>query len=235
MTTWQDFFSTQPVAQIHDWIAYTRKQGIPVYPQDGQIFRAFDLTPLDQVKVVIIGQDPYFNGQADGLAFSVSGTKTTIPVSLQRIIAELKDDGFTVAPTWRGSLEQWARQGVLLLNTSLTVLHDTPGSHMANWQRFVGDALRFVVCERRPHFVLWGSPAKALMFNAIGTDMAAWDAKMSDLSALSPSNPFPTFTHSAHPAARTATPNPMKGSRPFSRANKVLKWRGLAPIDWSLA
>lgn len=233
MTTWQDFFATQPLVQIHDWIAYTRQQGVPVYPSNAQVFRAFDLTPLEQVKVVILGQDPYYNSQADGLAFSVSnsGSKTSIPVSLQRIIAELKDDGFTVAPTWRGSLEQWARQGVLLLNTSLTVLHDTPGSHMANWAKFVGDALRFVVWERRPHFVLWGSPAKTMFFGAEGS---AWDARLSDLRTIIPSTPFPTYTHSAHPAARTATPNPLKGSRPFSRANEVLKWRGLEQIDWSL-
>ena len=135
MTTWQDFFATQDLTHIRKWIAYTRSLGVAVYPSDADVFRAFDLTPLDQVRVVILGQDPYFNGEADGLAFS-AGRAKRLPLSLQRIVAEVKDDGFEVASTWRGSLESWARQGVLLLNTALTVQHGTPGVYMQNWSRF---------------------------------------------------------------------------------------------------
>jgi uracil-DNA glycosylase len=233
MTTWQDFFATQDLTHIRKWIAYTRSLGVAVYPSDQDVFRAFDLTPLDQVRVVILGQDPYFNGEADGLAFS-AGKAKRLPLSLQRIVAEVKDDGFEVASTWRGSLESWARQGVLLLNTALTVQHGTPGVYMQNWSRFVGDALRFVVRERQPHFILWGSAAMdvfkgvAMGFKApflLGFEPGPYYTKQSN---------FATYTYSAHPAARSATPNPLKGSRPFSKANEVLRWRRRGDVDWSL-
>jgi uracil-DNA glycosylase len=96
MTTWQDFFTTQDIPHIRKWIAYTRSLGVAVYPSDQDVFRAFDLTPLDQVRVVILGQDPYFNGEADGLAFSAGRVKR-LPLSLQRIVAEVRDDGFEAA------------------------------------------------------------------------------------------------------------------------------------------
>lgn len=219
MTTWQDFFATQDLTHIRKWIAYTRSLGVAVYPSDQNVFRAFDLTPLDQVRVVILGQDPYFNGEADGLAFS-AGREKRLPLSLQRIVAEVKADGFEVASTWRGSLESWARQGVLLLNTALTVQHGTPGVYMQNWSRFTAACLRFVVREREPHFILWGSAALTTFRDATGLSVT-------DI-------PWPTYTYSAHPAARSATPNPLKGSRPFSKANEVLSWRRRGDIDWTL-
>ena len=242
MTTWQDFFATQDLTHIRKWIAYTRSLGVAVYPSDQDVFRAFDLTPLDQVRVVILGQDPYFNGEADGLAFSsgrakVDGKpdgKPRIPVSLQRIVAEVRDDGFEVASTWRGSLEAWARQGVLLLNTALTVQHGTPGVYMQNWSRFTAACLRFVIENRSPHFILWGSAAMevfkgvAMGFKAPflpGFEPGPYYTKQSN---------FATYTYSAHPAARAVTPNPLKGSRPFSKANEVLRWRRRGDVDWSL-
>lgn len=233
MTTWQDFFATQDLTHIRKWIAYTRSLGVAIYPSDQEVFCAFSLTPIDQVRVVILGQDPYFNGEADGLAFSVGRTKR-LPLSLQRIVAEVKDDGFEVASTWRGSLEAWARQGVLLLNTALTVQHGTPGVYMQNWSRFTAACLRFVIENRSPHFILWGSAAMevfkgvAMGFKAPflpGFEPGPYYTKQSN---------FATYTYSAHPAARAVTPNPLKGSRPFSKANEVLRWRRRGDVDWSL-
>jgi uracil-DNA glycosylase len=229
MTTWQDFFATQDLTHIRKWIAYTRSLGVAVYPSDQDVFRAFDLTPLDQVRVVILGQDPYFNGEADGLAFS-AGRAKRLPLSLQRIVAEVKDDGFDVASTWRGSLDAWARQGVLLLNTALTVQHGTPGVYMQNWSRFTKECIAYLATRRQPHFILWGSAAHATFRDATGLSVAAVDA----LQAYRPDIPWPTFTYSAHPAARSVTPNPLEGSRPFSKANEVLRWRRRGDVDWSL-
>jgi uracil-DNA glycosylase len=185
-----------------------------------------------------LGQDPYFNGEADGLAFSAGRVKTDgkpdgkprIPVSLQRIVAEVKDDGFEVASTWRGSLEAWAQQGVLLLNTALTVQHGTPGVYMQNWSRFTKECIAYLSTRRHPHFILWGSAAHTTFRDATGLSVSAVDA----LQAYRPDIPWPTFTYSAHPAARSATPNPLKGSRPFSKANEVLRWRRRGDVDWSL-
>ena len=230
MTTWQDFFATQDLTHIRKWIAYTRSLVVAVYPSDQDVFRAFDLTPLDQVRVVILGQDPYFNGEADGLAFS-AGRAKRLPLSLQRIVAEVKDDGFEVASTWRGSLESWARQGVLLLNTALTVQHGTPGVYMQNWSRFTKECIAYLAATRRPHFILWGSAALGVFRDAVKLHL---DSDSVPLTGCHPNITASTYTYSAHPAARSATPNPLKGSRPFSKANDVLKWRGFEQIDWNL-
>ena len=233
MTTWQDFFATQDLTHIRKWIAYTRSLGVAVYPSDADVFRAFDLTPLDQVRVVILGQDPYFNGEADGLAFS-AGRAKRLPLSLQRIVAEVKDDGFEVASTWRGSLESWARQGVLLLNTALTVQHGTPGVYMQNWSRFTAACLRFVIENRSPHFILWGSAAMDVFKGVAMGFKAPFLPGFEPGPYYTKQRNFATYTHSAHPAARSATPNPLKGSRPFSKANEVLSWRRQGDVDWSL-
>ena len=246
MTTWQDFFATQDLTHIRKWIAYTRSLGVAVYPSDQDVFRAFDLTPLDQVRVVILGQDPYFNGEADGLAFSsgrakVDGKpdgKPRIPVSLQRIVAEVRDDGFEVASTWRGSLEAWARQGVLLLNTALTVQHGTPGVYMQNWSRFTKECIAYLATRRHPHFILWGSAALATFRDAVklhlDSNLILGQQCHLEQAGVRYDTDLPTFSYSAHPAARSATPNPLKGSRPFSKANEVLRWRRRGDVDWSL-
>lgn len=241
MTTWQDFFATQNLPHIRDWIAYTRRLGVAVYPSDQDIFRAFELTPLDQVRVVILGQDPYFNGEADGLAFSArpkADGKTSIPISLQRIIAEAKDDGVEVASTWRGSLDAWARQGVLLLNTALTVQHGTPGAYMQQWARFTRDCIAYLAARRHPHFILWGSAALATFRDAVklhlDSNLILGQQCHLEQAGVRYDTDLPTFSYSAHPAARSATPNPLKGSRPFSKANEVLRWRRRGEIDWSL-
>ena len=230
MTTWQDFFATQDIPRIRKWIAYTRSLGVAVYPPDQDVFRAFDLTPLQDVRVVILGQDPYFNGEADGLAFSASRAKR-LPLSLQRIVAEVKDDGFEVASTWRGSLDAWAKQGVLLLNTALTVQHGTPGIYMQQWSRFTRDCIAFLASRRQPHFILWGSAAMGVFRDAVKLHLASDSIT---LAGCHPNITASTFTYSAHPVARSATPNPLKGSRPFSKANEVLRWRRRGDVDWSL-
>ena len=227
MATWQDFFATQDLPHIRDWITYTRRQGVAVYPSDQVIFRAFDLTPLDQVRVVLLGQDPYADGKADGLAFSASNAKRW-PIALQRIVAEVKNDGFEVASIWRGSLDAWAKQGVLLLNTALTVQHGTSGVFAQQWQRFTRDCIDFLAIRRRPHFILWGSAAMATFHDAVKLRLD------SDSVTPHPNITASTYTYSAHPAARSATPKPFKGSNPFSKANKVLAWRQRGVVDWSL-
>ncbi|MCH9837081.1 uracil-DNA glycosylase [bacterium] len=232
MTTWQDFFATQDIPHIRNWIAYTRSLGVAVYPPDQDVFRAFDLTPLQDVRVVILGQDPYFNGEADGLAFS-AGRAKRLPLSLQRIVAEVKDDGFEVASTWRGSLDAWAKQGVLLLNTALTVQHGTPEIYMPQWSRFTAACLRFLIENRSPHFILWGSVAMQTFRDVADSFWINADRDF-PWTELDPNAKVPTATYSAHPAARNATPNPLKGSRPFSKANEVLRWRRRGDVDWSL-
>ncbi|MFP4091746.1 MAG: uracil-DNA glycosylase, partial [Cyclobacteriaceae bacterium] len=132
-----------------------------VYPPGKEIFRAFDLTPFEQVEVVIIGQDPYHGpGQANGLAFSVR-EGVTIPPSLLNIFKEIRNEfGKEIPP--HGNLERWAKQGVLLLNATLTVRKSKPASHQnKGWETFTDSAIRHV-SEEREHvvFMLWGNYAQ---------------------------------------------------------------------------
>lgn len=187
------------------------RNGKKVYPPGPQIFRAFDLTPFEQVKVVILGQDPYHGaGQAHGLSFSVpEGVR--IPPSLVNIYRELESD-LGIPSRQSGNLEHWARQGVFLLNAILTVRAGEPASHSGiGWQTFT-DAVIRTLSEQREGlvFLLWGNYArqkKALIDTARHTVLEA-----------------------AHPSplARGA----FFGSRPFSRANEILKSNGKTPIDW---
>ena len=115
-------------------------------------------------------------------------------------------------------------------NTALTVQHGTPGVYMQNWSRFTKECIAYLATRRQPHFILWGSATHATFRDATGLSVAAVDA----LQAYRPDIPWPTFTYSAHPAARSVTPNPLKGSRPFSKANEVFRWRRRGDVDWSL-
>ncbi len=187
---------------------------VTVYPKSEDIFTAFHLTPLEKVKVVIIGQDPYHNpGQAHGLCFSVK-PQVEIPPSLVNIYQELKDDIGCRIPN-HGYLVDWARQGVLLLNTVLTVQAHKPMSHRnVGWEEFTDAAIRKVRDQDRPIvFILWGKPAQE-------------KAKMLD-------NPRHLILKAPHPSPLSAYRG-FFGSKPFSQANAFLERNGVEPINWQI-
>ena len=185
-----------------------------VYPPADDIFNAFSLTPLGKVKVVILGQDPYHgDGQAHGLAFSVR-KDVAIPPSLVNIYQELHDDLGCSIPN-HGCLEKWAEQGVLLLNTVLTVRAHEAFSHRGiGWEEFTDAAIRVLNTQDRPIvFMLWGRPAQA---------------KEQLLN-----NPRHLILKAAHPSPLSAFRG-FFGSRPFSKANKFLEENGAEPVDWQI-
>lgn len=185
-----------------------------VFPPSDDVFNAFALTPLHKVKVVIIGQDPYHNvGQAHGLCFSVR-PDVDIPPSLVNIYKELHDDLGCYVPN-NGYLVKWAEQGVLLLNTVLTVRAHQANSHRGiGWEEFTDAAIRILNKEDRPIvFILWGSPAqtKKKMLN----------------------NPKHLILEAPHPSPLSAYRG-FFGSRPFSKTNVFLEQNGIQAIDWQI-
>lgn len=184
-----------------------------VYPAEKNIFKAFDLTPFDDVKVVILGQDPYHGAkQAIGLSFAVE-RDVTLPPSLRNIYKELQSDlGQPLAHT-DGDLTRWAKQGVLLLNATLTVRAGEAGSHQGRgWEQFTDAAIK-ALSEKREHivFILWGNYARQ---------------KGSHIDRSKH-----LVLESAHPSPFSAS-NGFFGSKPFSKANEYLVSKGEAPIDW---
>ena len=185
-----------------------------IFPPADDIFNAFALTPLHEVKVVILGQDPYHGeGQAHGLCFSVK-PDVEIPPSLVNIYKELQDDCGCEIPN-NGYLTKWAKQGVLLLNTVLTVRAHQANSHRGiGWEEFTDAAILVLNEQDRPMvFILWGRPAQM---------------KKSMLT-----NPNHLIIESPHPSPLSAYRG-FFGSRPFSRTNKYLKEHGLKEIDWQI-
>lgn len=185
-----------------------------IFPDANDIFNAFDFTPLHKVKAVILGQDPYHGtGQAHGLCFSVR-PEVEIPPSLINIYKELHDDCGCYIPN-HGYLTKWADQGVLLLNTVLTVRAHQANSHRGiGWEEFTDAAIRVLNQQDRPMvFILWGRPAqmKKGMLN----------------------NPKHLILEAPHPSPLSAGRG-FFGSRPFSRTNKFLKANGVEPIDWQI-
>ncbi|MBE5901967.1 MAG: uracil-DNA glycosylase [Lachnospiraceae bacterium] len=190
---------------------YNTKQ---VFPPAEDLFNAFHLTPLSKVKVVILGQDPYHNvGQAHGLSFSVKpGEK--IPPSLQNIYQELQEDCGCTIPN-HGYLVKWAQQGVLLLNTVLTVRAHEANSHQGmGWEEFTDAAIRAVNAQNRAVvYLLWGRPAQ---------------------------NKKPMITNPKHLVLTAPHPSPLSayrgffGCKHFSRANEFLVNNGQTPIDWQI-
>lgn len=185
-----------------------------IFPPADDIFNAFHLTPLSKVKVVIIGQDPYHNvGQAHGLCFSVK-PNVDIPPSLVNIYKELHDDLGCEIPN-NGYLVKWANQGVLMLNTVLTVRAHMANSHRGKgWEKFTDAAINALNKQDRPIvFILWGRPAqtKEKMLN----------------------NPNHLILKASHPSPLSAY-NGFFGSRPFSQTNKFLEGHGIVPIDWQI-
>jgi uracil-DNA glycosylase len=201
-------------AAIKEFILAEKQKGKRIYPPGPQIFNAFNLTPFDQVKVVILGQDPYHGeGQAHGLSFSVpAGIKP--PPSLVNIFKEIKSD-LSIDPPGHGNLEAWATQGVLLLNAVLTVNDSEAASHKnAGWEKFT-DAVIKTISDHRDNivFILWGRFAQ---------------------------NKEILIDKSKHLIIKSAHPSPFSadagffGSRPFSKTNTYLKTHRIKEIDWKL-
>lgn len=186
----------------------------PVYPAHGDVFAALHLTPYAGTKVVIMGQDPYHGpGQAHGLCFSVPDG-VAIPPSLANIFTELQSDLDCPPPT-SGNLEAWARQGVLLLNATLTVrAHNAASHHGKGWEHFTDRVIEVVNAKEDPVvFMLWGAAARR--------KKALVDVRRHHI------------IESAHPSPLSAYRG-FFGSKPFSRANEALVASGRDPIDWRL-
>jgi len=197
-----------------------QRQNHEVYPPDEQVFAAFDLTPFESVLAVILGQDPYYQaGLACGLAFSVPTDlphDRKRPRALRRILAESEPEQNGEMPV-HATLQPWAENGVLLLNTALTVRQGEAGSHGHRWEQFTSAVVDAVAEKPGPIvFLLWGEAAKR---NGGRIDRSRH-----------------IVITSAHPSARLARsdPNSFRGSRPFSRANEELQQRGAPRIDWGL-
>lgn len=185
-----------------------------VFPPSDDIFNAFHFTPLSEVKVVILGQDPYHNvGQAHGLCFSVK-PDVDIPPSLVNIYKELHDDLGCYIPD-NGYLVKWAKQGVLMLNTVLTVRAHMANSHRGKgWEEFTDAAIKALNKQDRPIvFILWGRPAQM-------------KERMLD-------NPKHLILKAPHPSPLSAY-NGFFGSKPFSQTNRFLEEHGVSPIDWQI-
>ena len=185
-----------------------------IFPPADDIFNAFHLTPLKDVKVVILGQDPYHNhGQAHGLCFSVQ-KGVAVPPSLENIYRELHADLGRTLPN-HGCLTKWAKQGVLMLNTVLTVRAHQANSHRGiGWEEFTDAAILALNAQDRPMvYILWGSPAqrKVRMLN----------------------NPQHLILKAPHPSPLSASRG-FFGSRPFSQTNAFLESHGLEPVDWQI-
>ena len=215
--TWKealrDEFDKPYFASLVRFLHEQKAAGKVIYPPGRQIFKAFELTPLPAVKVVILGQDPYHGpGQAMGLCFSVP-EGVPAPPSLKNIFKEAEDD-LGIKMSGSPNLEGWARQGVLLLNAMLTVRAGEPSSHSAiGWQQFT-DAVISYLSDHRENivFMLWGNYARSK-------------------AAL--------IDRNKHLVLEAAHPSPLArgaffGSRPFSKANHYLVQTGRGPIDWRL-
>jgi uracil-DNA glycosylase len=201
------------MSDLRTFLVQEEKAQKTVYPQSQDILAALNLTPFDQVKVVILGQDPYHGpNQAHGLCFSVKpGVKT--PPSLVNIFKELKDD-LGITPPTHGCLDAWGKQGVLLLNNVLTVEDGKAGSHhLKGWEQFT-DKIIELLNEKKENlvFILWGSPAQKKAQKV--------DSKK-------------------HFIIKSVHPSPLSsyrgffGSKPFSQTNTYLNSKGIKPINWS--
>lgn len=207
-------FESPYMAELKRFLVAEKSAGKRIFPPGGEWFHALDATPLARVRVVILGQDPYHGpGQAHGLCFSVR-PGVRIPPSLVNIYTELEAD-LGIAPARHGNLEHWAQQGVLLLNSVLTVEAHQAASHRGRgWEQFTDAVIRLVDARDQPVvFILWGSYAQK---------KAAFVDRSKHLVLTAP-HPSPLSAH-----------NGFFGSRPFSQTNAFLEGKGLAPIDWRL-
>ena len=211
-------FESSYMQALKSFLLAEKAAGKSIFPKGGEWFRALDLTPLEDVRVVILGQDPYHGaGQAHGLCFSVK-PDVRIPPSLVNIYKELEAD-LGVPPARHGFLEHWAQQGVLLLNAVLTVQMRQAASHQGRgWERFTDAIIRLINAREEPVvFMLWGSYAQK---KAAFVDSVDRGGRHLVLKAAHPS---PLSAHSG-----------FFGCRHFSKANAFLKQHGQKPIDWAL-
>ncbi|MGY4395129.1 uracil-DNA glycosylase [Sphingomonas sp. UYAg733] len=211
-------FDSPYMHALKSFLVAEKAAGTRVFPRGEEWFRALDLTPLQDVRVVILGQDPYHGeGQAHGLCFSVKpGVRT--PPSLVNIYKELASD-LDIAPARHGFLEHWAQQGVLLLNAVLTVRMGAAASHQGRgWEKFTDAVIRLVNAQDQPTvFMLWGSHAQK---KAAFVDSVDRGGRHLVLKSVHPS---PLSAHGG-----------FFGNRHFSRANAFLETHGRTPIDWAL-
>jgi len=217
MENWKDFINKQKFKDYYKNIISFIKEDekiYSIYPNKKDIFNAFKLTPLNKVKAIILGQDPYHGpGQAHGLSFSVL-SDVDKPPSLKNIFKELRND-LNIEPPNHGNLQKWAERGVLLLNTSLTVRSGQPNSHQKiGWSIFTDEAIKALNAKLEPvAFVLWGANAKSKK---------------------------PLISNSRHLIIESAHPSPLSahngffGSKPFSKVNEFLLSNNIEPIDWKL-
>ena len=215
MTTWNEILSEEMKKDYYqELLAFVqkRREEVSVFPEEKNVFRALELTPFESVKVVILGQDPYHGfGQAHGLSFSVQ-KGIPLPPSLRNIYKELQEDLGGELPT-EGDLSHWAKQGVLLLNTVLTVEEGNAHSHKGmGWERLTNRLIESLNELKHPViFILWGKPAQ-------------------DKEKL--------ITNSNHVILKAPHPSPLSayrgffGSKPFSRVNDILIQQGQTPIRW---
>lgn len=214
-TSWKQALSEEFTKQYFVELSeFVRKEYLSktVYPLPKDMFRAFDLCPFDKVRVVVIGQDPYHGPkQANGLSFAVHDG-IQLPPSLKNIFKEIESD-LGITPLQNGDLSRWATQGVLLLNATLTVQANTPGSHQQKgWEQFTDAAIK-KLSEKRENlvFILWGNYAKQ---KGVVIDR-------NKHLVVESTHPSPFSVH-----------NGFFGSKPFSRTNTYLKEHGQTEIDW---
>ncbi|AMO56913.1 uracil-DNA glycosylase [Endozoicomonas montiporae] len=217
-STWkahlQDEFDKEYIQTLRAFLLAEKAAGKTIYPRGDEYFQALNLTPFEQVKVVILGQDPYHGpGQAHGLSFSVR-PDIAIPPSLVNMYKELQSD-LGIEPARHGCLESWAQQGVLLLNSVLTVQHKQAASHQGRgWEEFT-DRIIAELNEKRDNlvFILWGSYAQR-------------KGRFIDASR--------------HCVIKSVHPSPLSayrgffGSKPFSKANDYLTTHGIPAVNWCL-
>jgi len=215
MTTWNEILSEEMKKDYYqELLAFVqkRREEVSVFPEEKNVFRALELTPFESVKVVILGQDPYHGfGQAHGLSFSVQ-KGTLLPPSLRNIYKELQEDLGGELST-EGDLSHWAKQGVLLLNTVLTVEEGNANSHKGmGWERLTNRLIESLNELNHPViFILWGKPAQ-------------------DKEKLI-TNPSHVILKAPHPSPLSAYRG-FFGSKPFSKVNEILIQQGQTPIRW---
>lgn len=216
MTTWNEILAEEMQKDYYQELqafVQKRRAEVRVFPEEKNVFTALELTPFESVKVVILGQDPYHGfGQAHGLSFSVQ-KGTPLPPSLKNIYKELQEDIGGEFPT-EGDLSHWAKQGVLLLNTVLTVEEGNANSHKGKgWERLTNRLIESLNELNHPViFILWGKPAQ-------------------DKEKLI-TNPNHVILKAPHPSPLSAYRG-FFGSKPFSRVNDILIQQGQTPIRWT--